>query len=334
MNAAHRLLIDGGTTHTRVWAIEGQRILAYGKSMVGARDTARDGSPARLHVAVRDLLADADAEARRQLPQWQPECVLAAGMITSPLGLAEVPHIPAPAGFADLAAHTARLSLPEVTSLSLLLVPGVRCGPAEPDETSVSQVDVMRGEEVVCLGLARIGVLPAPGDMLSVGSHWKLVGVDAGERIVSSTTTLSGELLHALRTQTVLAASVDEQLPEHLDESDLEAVRRGVAECRRAGLPRAAFCTRLLERVASSSPRTRLCFLLGVVVGETVAHWHDILAERTVALTGAPAICEAWLDTLSQDGCRGLILDEADTVAGFIAGMTAIADLLHPLGVS
>lgn len=121
-------------------------------------------------------------------------------MIPSPLGLAEVPHVPAPAGIDALAAGVLRLSMPELTPLPILLVPGVRCGPEIPTVQDIGAVDVMRGEEVVCMGLVQSGLLPRGGAALSVGSHWKLVEIGEGGSILGAATTLSGELLHALRT--------------------------------------------------------------------------------------------------------------------------------------
>lgn len=323
--SAHRLLIDGGTTNTRAWAVAGDTILAHGRTMVGARDSARDGSSVRLANAVHDLLTRVSADAQREQPDWRPECAIAAGMITSPLGLADVPHVPAPAGVAELAAQTRSLVLPAVTPLPMLFVPGVRCGPMDPDASSVSQIDVMRGEEIVCVGLAESKLLQPPAIVLSVGSHWKLCEMDETARVAASTTTLSGELLHVLRTQTVLAASVEADMPDRLD---LDAVRAGVDEQRREGFPRAIFCTRLLERVPASSPRARLSFLVGVVVGETLTHWRTRLADRPVALVGAAPLCEAWLDTLTRASLRGLVVTEAEAATGFIAGLTAVAERL------
>ncbi|WP_149193317.1 2-dehydro-3-deoxygalactonokinase [Luteimonas suaedae] len=323
--SGQRLVIDGGTTTTRVWAVDGDLVLARGSAMIGARDSARDGNNGRLVGAVRDLLIAASAEADARASRWDPRYVVAAGMITSPLGLVEVPHVEAPAGVDELARNVRTLSLPEASPLPILLVPGVRCGPLQPGLSDLAEVDVMRGEEVVCLGLVRTGQLPRPGLALSVGSHWKRVEVDADGRIASCTTTLSGELLHALRTQTVLAASVDAALPPRLEAGDLDAFRAGMRERARSGLPRAAFCTRLLERVAGSSARSRLLFLLGVVVDETLAHWRDAVVGRTIALLGAPVLCAAWHEALADAGSQGVVIDAADAESAFIAGATAIA---------
>lgn len=323
-----RLLIDGGTTSTRVWAVDGTTVLAEARAMVGARDSAREGSNEGWIRQLRELIAQADGEARKRVSSWQPSCVVAAGMITSPLGLAEVPHVPAPAGISALAAGVRRLAMPGMTSLPVLLVPGVRCGPAIPTLREIGAVDVMRGEEVVCLGLVQSGLLPKGGVALSVGSHWKVVEIGEDGSILGAATTLSGELLHALRTQTVLAASVAPALPDLLDDDDLVALRLGMSQQGSAGFSRAAFCTRLLERVPDSTPRTRLLFLLGVVVGETLAHWSGMLQGRSIALLGAPALCQAWETALTTCGSRGITAKPDQVVAAYAAGMGAVMDAL------
>ena len=55
----------------------------------------------------------------------------------------------------------------------------------------------MRGEEVLSLGLAARGHLPDGGLVLSLGSHWKAIRVDASGRVLSSVSTLGGEMLFA-----------------------------------------------------------------------------------------------------------------------------------------
>lgn len=322
-----RILVDGGTTTTRVWAVDGATVLAEARATIGARDSAREGSNARWVQQLGDLIAQAEQQARNKVAQWRPACVAAAGMITSPLGLAEAPHVVAPADIHALAAGVRQLSMPELTPLPILLVPGVRCGPLVPAQDDIDAVDVMRGEEVVCLGLVHSGQLPNGGAMLSVGSHWKLVEVEA-QSIRSSTTTLSGELLHALRTQTVLASSIDRELPDVLTENDLEAMRLGMRQRGISGFSRAAFCTRLMERVPGSAARERLLFLLGVVIAETMAYWQGFLQQRTIALLGAPALCQAWEVALADAGGNGITVVPAEVTLAYATGLGAVVEAL------
>jgi 2-keto-3-deoxy-galactonokinase len=78
--------------------------------------------------------------------------------------------------------------------------------------------------------------------------------------------------------------------------------------------------------VPGSSPHTRLSFLVGTIVGETLAHWRDRVDGHTVALSGSSALCEAWSDALAQIGVRGRAVSEEVVTAGFIAGLSSVAD--------
>ena len=249
------ICIDTGTTNTRVWLTEGARVIAQARASVGVRDTARDGSPARLHETLRDLIAEVRAG------QATPTALIAAGMITSPLGLAEVPHVAAPAALQDLIAGTQRHSFPQITDLPVLLVPGVRSGPLQCDAATIGAADVMRGEETLCVGLHALGLLPPTSTLLNLGSHWKLIRLDEHARIAASVTSLSGELIHTTQTQTILASAVPPGKPETVDEAWLQA---GMNEARQAGVARALFCVRLLEQRAATAPAQRMAFLLGV----------------------------------------------------------------------
>src|SRR5690606_4586866 len=116
-------------------------------------------------------------------------------------------------------------------------------------------------------------------------------------------------------------------LPDRLEEADVEALRRGVVACEAHGLPRAVFMTRLLERVPASTPRDRLAFLLGVVVGDTVRHWRRELAGRRVALLGAPPICQAWQVALEAIGSEPLTIAPADNTRAYVAALATAAHL-------
>ena len=86
--------LDMGTTNTRAWLVVDGRIAATARASVGIRDAAVAGSAALLHSTVARLVLDLGSEAP---PGTAPRCIVAAGMITSAQGLAEVPHVAAPA---------------------------------------------------------------------------------------------------------------------------------------------------------------------------------------------------------------------------------------------
>src|SRR5262245_9633540 len=246
--------VDAGTTNTRVWLARNGQLIAKTQTSVGVRDTARDGSNQRLQNALRELIAQLENAGD------SPSSVIAAGMITSPLGLVEVPHVPAPAGLAELAASVEHHNFPGITDLPVFLIPGVRCGPVPCDQETVFTADVIRGEETLLFGLSAIGKLGPRSTLLNLGSHWKVIKLDDESRIESSVTSMSGELIHTAQTQTILADAVPGERPAELSQSWLEA---GMREQRRSGLARALFCVRLLHQRSSGSADERLAFLIG-----------------------------------------------------------------------
>lgn len=317
------IYIDTGTTNSRVWLMHGEEVLARADAQIGVRDSAKDGSPARLHAALRDLIATVRAEAASAKPACVPACVIAAGMITSSLGLADVPHIAAPAGLAELAAATKVHHFPEVTDLPVLLVPGVHSGQKPCDLTMVGEADLMRGEETMCAGLLMLGTVTPPATILNLGSHWKAIRLDAAGRIAGSITSLSGEMIHTTQTQTILAGAVAHGRPEEIDRQWLAA---GLERQRQSGLARALFGVRLLEQSAQGTPRRRLAFLIGAFIAADLDALQraGVLAE-TVFLTGGGALAEAWQWALAQARISASVITIEQSESAFLAGLRHIA---------
>jgi 2-dehydro-3-deoxygalactonokinase len=320
--------VDMGTTNTRVWLVRGAEILARAQAGVGVRDTARDGSPARIRAALRQLIEEVRKPLNENGTHSAPSFVAAAGMITSPLGLAEVPHISGPAGVSELAASVKRCHFPDVTDLPILLVPGVRCGEKTGPIEAVSQSDVMRGEETLCLGLVALGLARPPATILNLGSHWKAIQLDGAGRIRGSITSLSGELLHAAQTQTILASAVPQTRPAEIDVEWCEA---GMSEQRRSGLARALFCVRLSELQGGSTPEQRLAFLVGAFIAADL----DALMKRgafdknsPVCIAAGGAVADAWKSALEKVSIPASRLTDAEIEAGLLGGLRCIVDAL------
>ncbi len=322
------ICVDAGTTNTRVWLTDGDRVVAQARAEVGVRDTARDGSSERLRNALRDLIDQVREDALNQGCAQSPECVIAAGMITSPLGLAEVPHVTAPAGLNDLARATRRYNFPEITRLPILLVPGVRSGPRLCDQETAGITDVMRGEETLVVGLNSLGLLKPRSTLLNLGSHWKLIKLDQEARIESSVTSMTGELIHTAQTQTILASSVPQTRPAMIDPAWLEA---GMREQRRSGLSRALFCVRLLEQGSDGSAEQRLSFLIGAFLASDMDAMISrglLVAERDIVISGGAAIAEAWRAALAASSIPATILTDQEILDATLTGFRMIFSAL------
>ncbi|MFN7928463.1 MAG: 2-dehydro-3-deoxygalactonokinase [Blastocatellia bacterium] len=317
------IFVDAGTTNTRVWLMHGEEIRAHASTMVGVRDSARDGSTTRLQAALRDLLLEVQA-------QESASCVVAAGMITSALGLAEVPHLPAPAGLPELAAATQTWQFPAVTPLPVLLVPGVRSGAAECDFNSVANVDVMRGEETLCAGLMELGLAEPPCTVLNLGSHWKAIQLDAARRIAASVTSLTGELIYTTQTQTILASAVPHERPATIAP---EWAAAGMREQRQSGLARALFCVRLLEQKGHCTPNERLAYLIGAYIAEDFdgLQKHGLLpAGQSVLLTSGGVIAETWAQLLTENAMQARIVRQEESEQAVLTGLRAVLQQCAP----
>jgi len=309
------IAIDGGSTNTRVWLVQNGEVVAKASSMIGVRDSARDGSPVKLRTTVRDLVA----QVRSAEPQILPAFVAAAGMITSPLGLAEVPYVAAPAEAEDLARGARSAEFPDISNLPFWLFPGVRCGELVSDE--VLQTDVMRGEETLCVGLLVDQRFRPPFTLLNLGSHWKLIRVDETGRIVQSRTSLTGELIHVTQTTTILASGLPAGKLEQLDHS---WCARGTTEVRRSGLTRCLFGVRLLEMQGRTSPDQRMSFLLGAYVTaelEALFQSGHLVATTSVILAGSDAVATAWRLALTARHITARQLPGAEIERVTIAGL-------------
>ena len=285
-------LIDTGTTNTRVWRLEHGEPVRRIDRAVGVRDTAADGSPARLHAALREALLELGEEEDEGLP------IVAAGMAGSPLGIANAGHVHAPATLQSVAAGCQLVTVPAVARRPILLVPGVRThgggDGATPDNRADAALssDVMRGEETLAFGLLAAGML-APGDvLLTFGSHWKGIGIDAEGRIGWSRTALTGELLDVVRRHTVLAASLEDAPPEAPDPAWCAAGADAVA---RHGLARTLFGIRLLDQTRGATPAERYAFLLGALAADALPALlgGNLEAGARLVLTGHRAARDA-----------------------------------------
>jgi 2-dehydro-3-deoxygalactonokinase len=250
--------------------------------------------------------------------------VMGTGMISSSLGLAEVPHVPAPAGLAEIAAAVRAFKFPDVTAFPVLLVPGVRTGSFQGDG-NIGEVDIMRGEETICLGLLALGQLRPPATVLNLGSHWKAIRIDSQSRIAASVTSLSGEMIHAVQTETILASAVQQGKPSKIDN---DWVEMGMSEQRASGLARALFCVRLLEQARRGTLVRRISFLLGAFIAsdlDALLKNQFLSPEHPVVLVGPTPLARAWQHALTTSNIPATISPEPTTEAATITGLHSLA---------
>lgn len=298
------ITLDTGTTNTRMilWK-KGEKAGEY-KAEVGVRDTSIDGNNNRLKEAIRkgfmELLSGAS------LKEEDVDAVLASGMITSEVGLCEVPHLTAPVAVQDLADAIKPVLIEDVFSKPISFIPGVKNSSGEITAENFEAMDIMRGEETeaVCV----MSQLKTENGCVVVlpGSHSKFVNINEKNEIVGCLTSLAGELLSVLTCNTILADSVQKHFTAP-DEYDPEKVKLGFETARDTGVTRAAFSGRILSRFSGFTPKDLSNYLLGVALCGDVQALKNSSALKTnentaIVVCGKAPLKNAITDILRWDG--------------------------------
>ena len=299
------IAVDGGTTNTRASLWEAPGIcLDIVKSEVGVRMTSIEGSNASLKAAVNGLLEQ--LLKNNSITFDQVEGIYACGMITSREGLAELPHLIAPAGMQEFVNGLARVELPEIAPLPIHFVRGLknRDGAALTLQ-ELEQMDVMRGEETETLALLDLFGNESGTLFALPGSHTKFVSVDAEGKMIGCLSSLAGELLSAVTLNTILAGAVGKQFAGA--DYNREMLLAGYRVARDTSLARAAFSTRMLQMFIPSDEQDRASFLLGAVLEGDIAAVKNsralsVTRDMKVVIAGKEPLASALKLLFEEDG--------------------------------
>lgn len=253
------ITVDGGTSNTRINLVEDKKITATVKLSRGARAGIDDRQG--LTVALRDTISEILKE--HSLTEKDIIRILASGMITSEFGLYELPHLSAPAGIRELHESTKEVAFPEISSIPFVFIRGVKV-----DSDSLSDFDMMRGEETELMGLFAQGYASRDKEQLFVlpGSHSKLIRTDNSGRITSFSTMLSGEMILSLSQNTILKDAVDLSVSEY----DEEMLSYGYRFAKEEGLNKTLFKVRILKNRFKRTPQEICSFFIGAALADEI----------------------------------------------------------------
>ncbi|TVV71115.1 2-dehydro-3-deoxygalactonokinase [Sphingomonas solaris] len=280
------LAVDWGTTNRRVYAID-----ATGAVVARERD-----DRGVLGVAAGAFPAEVEAIRARM----GPLPMLCAGMVGSTRGWVEVPYLPCPAGFGDLAAGLHRIDA------RTAIVPGL-------SSTTARGGDVMRGEEVQLLGSVVAGMAPADALLCQPGTHCKWARL-AGGSVTGFRTTMTGELFALLKRHSLLSDFLS------AEPVDGAAFREGVAAAQDATLLGDLFGVRANILLGHRARADAASYVSGLLIGSDVRE-QAIAPGEHVHVLADPGLGALYGVALSLLGASPVLLDSA---AAFVAGMTHI----------
>lgn len=266
------ITIDCGTTNSRAYVVrEDGSIVGQAARKVGVKDTSVTGTKDTLAAGLEDTIERAVWEAG--VEDKDIEAIFSSGMITSEIGLCELPHLSAPCGIKELAAHLERIEgLDLYAGKPVYFVRGIKnqmTADVQNPFAEVGRLDFMRGEETQVMGILKRWQDALPITVVVLSSHTKFIAVDEEGKILGSLSTMSGQTYEAVRNNTFLTKSLkgDEgERPEgYFDEA---VVENAIAWIKKVGLVRSFMFPRFLDVLLDTKWYERHLFFEALIAAD------------------------------------------------------------------
>lgn len=315
---AYTLIVDTGTTNTRITLLdEHWHYVEQVSESVGVRNTAIDGHTGKLMEAVRSGIAL--VMKMHDLSAKDIARCVAYGMITSNVGLCEVPHLVAPSAPKQFHDGMVIRFFPEIAPFPIMFIPGLRNSAERARLDNLNELDMMRGEETEAIGVW--AQLHPQKDMMLVlpGSHNKFIPIRADGTLCGCMTSISGELIDALTYHTILSDSVERAFLN--EESYNKKMMLAGARACDSGLGRSAFMARIMRTLGDYSADDARNFLLGAVLRmdlDALERFSAFHKGQTLYIAGKAPMAQALCDLFEAYGLKSEVLsDEARREMGY-----------------
>ena len=281
------IAVDWGTSHLRVWAMQGERVIAQAVSQDGMSRTAGGDFQAALLALIKDWLPE------------KPVDVIACGMVGARQGWVEAPYSAVPSEPIPVVPFRVPNTDPRIRAF---VVPGLKQN---------SPPDVMRGEETQIAGFLSAhqnwdGVICLPG------THTKWAQISAGE-VVSFRTFMTGEMFDLLCGQSVLRHSIDDGWDEA---SFIDAVADTLSKPEQ--LAARLFGLRAADLLHGQSKNIAHASLSGFLIGAELAASRPYWLGQQLAVIGSESLTKAYATALQQ---QGALVETVDATATTLAGL-------------
>lgn len=316
------ITIDCGTTNSRLYIVDiNGKIITKVSKRIGIRNVAINGDNKILKHSLRTMFDQALRKTGINISEIH--CVFSSGVITSELGLKELPHLWAPCSLDTLAANIVCFESLDIFPLSILVyfVRGIK-NYYEQDKFSLRDIgtlDVMRGEETQIAGLLGDKKIELPAIVLMLSSHTKLIPIDNEERILGSITTLSGQIYEAIIKETLVGKSVrDEGGFDYTGYFNTDIFDVAYEQVTNFGFLRGLMCIRLMDILVHIPWYERKFFLESLLAAEDMSVFSRVkdftnLSIKNYILIGPKPRCFLYkhiLETKISPGCNVNIIAE------------------------
>ena len=290
------IAVDWGSSNFRAFRVDAKgTVLARISSPQGILQLGQGNFEETLRAEVSGWLAEGEKH------------ILLCGMIGSRQGWVEAEYLSCPVGIEELASA---VILVPFSGTKVGLVPGV----IGPDAAGVPEL--MRGEETAAMGI--LDACVGAGVVCLPGTHSKWIQL-TDRKIVSFTTSMTGEIYSALRKCTMLERSMANN--SAVDEA---AFRDGVVRSADSGgLLHQLFGVRTLALMGRLREEASSSYLSGLLIGNEVR--ATMRHGSHVHLVGAAHLCSLYAQAIEACG-GGARVEDKDAAA---LGLAAIGRRLH-----
>ena len=267
-------ILDSGTTNSRLYILNHNFMIVHkNEKKIGVRDTSISGSRETLIKGLVSLISETLESMNSSL--FDIRFIIASGMITSEIGLLEVPHLVAPVGIEDLAQNIKVVHNKNIFPLDIpiLFIRGIKNrAPKRISTECLRDLDFMRGEETQAVGLLKMYPdLPLPITMVILSSHTKYISIDEEKQIRGGITNLSGQIFEAIREQTNIGKSIlCEKIVtnNHKPYFNQEIVDIAYSITNQVGFLRAILMPRFMDVLMHTTAKSRCLFLNSAIATE------------------------------------------------------------------
>lgn len=326
------LVIDSGTTNSKVWIAKNSTIMGKSYIHVGAQDVAMAGNVNKLKEGLKRAVSEALRKTNTKLKEIK--MAVACGMITSDLGLINMPHLTTPVNMKQLVKNAKLAKIPDFLPFPILFIRGIKNNVKNLTVDNLEKSDFMRGEETQVFGLMDLLDLSGPVTFVTLSSHTKAISINRQKEITGSITTLSGQTYSAIKDHTVLATSLPRESNLPIGEKiNKKAIITGYKCAIRVGFLRSLLMVRLADVLMDTSAQERRYFLEGMIAGSdiyAIKHSLSIDLSDQIVLIGNKARCKIYRYLLVQDPQvtrKILIEDEQMAEKATVVGATKIAKM-------
>lgn len=319
-------VIDCGTTNSRIYLLNNNfEIINKGNKKIGVRDTAISGSKVKLKQGLKELFFKTIKDAGLEIKDI--EFAITSGMITSEIGLLEVPHLWAPVGISDLAKNLKIVNDPEIFPLDipLIFIRGIKnYFPKEATYRDIRKIDFLRGEEAQVSGLLSLNPeIPLPFIVIVLSSHTKYIFISEEKKISGCLTTLSGQIYEAIKKHTSIGKSIIETTQKSNNFFNTDLIDTAYNVVQNVGFLRSLIMPRFMEVLLNTEWYERDLFINAAIVAEDLKVMNDFSLfgfyseNNYFVLIGQKQRCEILNHMLKfyyGTGSNTLIIDEKEDI--------------------